>query len=180
MLWVALSLAYPARIDPRVAPGARSLRRFAVGVAALVFAMVLSGGLVAGIRAGFAYNTFPLMHGHVVPPEILMLAPWWKNFFWNMATVQFDHRLGAWLLAVVVPLAWWRVMRADVSARARVGAHLVLAALVVQIALGIATLLAVVPLTLAAAHQAGAVVLFALALHLAHALARRTPAQGAA
>jgi len=57
---------------------------------------------------------------------------------------------------------------------------LVLAALVVQIALGIATLLAVVPLTLAAAHQAGAVVLFALALHLAHALARRTPAQGAA
>jgi len=120
------------------------------------------------------------MNGHVVPPEILMLEPWWRNFFWNMATVQFDHRLGAWLLAVMVPLAWWRVVRADVSARSRVGAHLVLAMLVVQVALGIATLLAVVPLSLAAAHQAGAVVLFALALHLAHALARRTPAPSAA
>ena len=54
--------------------------------------MALSGGLVAGIRAGFAYNTFPLMNGHLVPPEILMLEPWWRNFFWNMATVQFDHR----------------------------------------------------------------------------------------
>jgi cytochrome c oxidase assembly protein subunit 15 len=91
-----------------------------------------------------------------------------------MATVQFDHRLGAWILAVVAPIAWWRVMRAGVGERARVGAHLVLGMLAVQVALGIATLLAVVPLTLAAAHQAGAVVLFALALNLAHALAARS------
>jgi cytochrome c oxidase assembly protein subunit 15 len=135
--------------------------------------MVVTGGLTAGLRAGFAYNTFPLMQGHVVPPEILMLEPAWRNFFWNMATVQFDHRLGAWILAVVVPIAWWRVMRAGASERARVGAHLVLGVLAVQVALGIATLLAVVPLSLAAAHQAGAVVLFALALNLAHALAAR-------
>jgi len=179
MQWVAMSLLFPVTAARDDAP-ARSARRWAFTLAALVFAMVLTGGLVAGIRAGFAYNTFPLMNGHVVPPEILMLEPWWRNFFWNMATVQFDHRLGAWLLAVVVPLAWWRVMRAHVSARARVGAHLVLATLVVQVALGIATLLAVVPLSLAAAHQAGAVVLFSLALHLAHALAPRRPVQSAA
>ena len=59
---------------------------------ALVLLMVATGGLVAGIRAGFAYNTFPLMNGHLVPPEVLMLEPAWRNFFWNMATVQFDHR----------------------------------------------------------------------------------------
>jgi len=170
MLWVALSLAYPARIDPRVAPGARSLRRFAVGLAALVFAMVLSGGLVAGIRAGFAYNTFPLMHGHVVPPEILMLAPWWKNFFWNMATVQFDHRMLAWILAFAVPWFGWRVWRAAVPPRARGRAASLVAMLAVQIGLGIATLVNVVPLPLAALHQAGAVVVFGLALAAVHAL----------
>ena len=137
----------------------------------LVFAMVVTGGFVAGIRAGFAYNTFPLMNGHVVPPEILMLAPWWKNFFYNMATVQFDHRLVAWMLAFAAPVLWWIVRRTRAApARARIGAHLVLAMLAVQIALGILTLVNVVPLPLAAAHQAGAVVLFALALNLAHAL----------
>ena len=169
MLWVALSLAFPTRVDPRAAPGARPLRRFAIAVAALVFTMVLSGGLVAGIRAGFAYNTFPLMHGRIVPPEILMLEPWWKNFFWNMATVQFDHRLLAWMLALVVPLFAWRVFRAA-PPRARAAAAALVAMLALQLALGIATLVNVVPLPLAALHQAGAVAVFGLALAAAHAL----------
>jgi cytochrome c oxidase assembly protein subunit 15 len=87
-----------------------------------------------------------------------------------MATVQFDHRLVAWVIALVTPWLWWRVVRADVPPRARIAANLVLAMVVVQIALGIATLVNVVPLPLAAAHQAGALVVFALALNLAHAL----------
>ena len=123
--------------------------------------MVLSGGFVAGIRAGFAYNTFPLMNGHVVPPEIMMLEPWWKNFFWNMATVQFDHRLIAWLLALRRPAAVVAAARAPTSPRrARRAATALLAMLAVQIALGIATLVNVVPLPLAALHQAGAVARF--------------------
>ena len=158
------------RIDRRATPGARPLHRLAIAIAALVFVMVLSGGLVAGIRAGFAYNTFPLMHGHVVPPEILMLAPWWKNFFWNMATVQFDHRVLAWVLAFAVPLFAWRVLRAALPGRARAAATALVAMLAVQIALGIATLVNVVPLPLAALHQAGAVVVFGLALAAVHAL----------
>ena len=171
MQWVAMSLLFPGRVGE---PGerARSARRWAGWLAVLVFAMVLTGGFVAGIRAGFAYNTFPLMNGSVVPPEIMMIEPWWRNFFWNMATVQFDHRLGAWLLALLVPVLWWKVLRAAVPARARVGAHLLLAMLAIQVTLGIATLLLVVPLPLAAAHQAGAVLLFAFALNLVHALRR--------
>ena len=171
MQWVAMSLLYPERAgegDART----RSARRWAGWLAVLVFAMVLTGGLVAGIRAGFAYNTFPLMNGSVVPPEIMMIEPWWRNVFWNMATVQFDHRLGAWLLAFLVPVLWWKARRAGVPARARTGAYLMLAMLAIQISLGIATLLLVVPLPLAAAHQAGAVLLFALSLNLAHALRR--------
>ncbi|MFO1206874.1 MAG: COX15/CtaA family protein [Burkholderiales bacterium] len=170
MFWVALDLVRPrdAQPDPRYA----GLRRYATGLIGLIFVMVLSGGFVAGIRAGFAYNTFPLMNGHVVPPEVFMLEPWWRNFFSNMATVQFDHRLIAWVLAFVVPLFWWRSGGARLSPLARLACHVLLGAVVLQIALGITTLLLVVPIGLAAAHQAGAVALFSAALWVAHELRR--------
>jgi heme a synthase len=174
MLWTAMSLLEGERTPlPRASA---SLGRFAKALAGVVFVMALSGGLVAGIRAGFAYNSFPLMNGHVVPPEILMMDPLYLNFWNNMATVQFDHRAIAWVLALAVPLFWWRVRRApDVPRRARIASHLLLAMLAVQIALGIGTLLLVVPLPLAAAHQAGAVLLFAAAINAAHALSRGGP-----
>jgi cytochrome c oxidase assembly protein subunit 15 len=171
MVWTAMSLAFPRRADPLL-PEVRRARAFAYAIACLVFVMVLLGGFVAGIRAGFAYNTFPLMNGHAVPPEILMLAPWWKNFFWNMATVQFDHRAVGWLLAFTVPLLWWRLQAPALPRRARIGGTALLAMLAVQLCLGIATLIYVVPLPLAAMHQASAVILFALALNVAHSLRR--------
>lgn len=168
MFWTALSLLRPA--PPSTDRRATRLSRFAAALAALMFVMVLSGGLVAGIRAGFAYNTFPLMNGKLVPPEIMMLDPWYSNLVNNMATVQFDHRLIAWLLALLVPLYWWRVRRASTAgAHTRRAANLLIAMLIIQLALGITTLLLVVPLPLAAAHQAGAVLLFAAALNAAHA-----------
>ena len=153
-----------------------SLRKFSGALAALIFLMVLSGGLVAGIRAGYAYNTFPLMNGHVIPPEIFMIDPWYRNFFYNMATVQFDHRLIAWVLAFLVPWFWIRALRQPLYPRARLACHVFLAALAAQIALGISTLLLVVPVGLGAAHQGGAVVLFAAALWAAHEMRRPAPA----
>jgi len=172
MFWIGLTLTRPRAVER---DGLAALRRAGSAIAALVFVMALTGALVAGIRAGFAYNTFPSMNGHVVPPEILMIDPWYRNFFDNMATVQFDHRLLAWTLALVVPLLWWRVRRHGAAPRAaRIGADLLLALLALQVALGIATLLLRVPVPLAAMHQAGAVLLFAAALNLAHALRRGT------
>ena len=112
MFWTALSLLVRRSVERRSA-ARRSAFRFALGVAALVLFMVATGGMVAGIRAGFAYNTFPLMNGAWVPPELLMLDPWWKNFFWNMATVQFDHRLTAYVLVAAVGLLWWKLHRVD-------------------------------------------------------------------
>jgi cytochrome c oxidase assembly protein subunit 15 len=169
MLWAGMSLVASKRAEHGAPQG--STRRLAFGVAALVFVMALTGGFVAGIRAGFAYNTFPLMNGSIVPAEIFLIDPWWKNFFWNMATVQFDHRVLAWLLAFAVPLLWWKLRKVPpVPARARAGGSLLLALLALQITLGIATLLLVVPVPLAAAHQAGAVLVFAAALNVAHAL----------
>lgn len=166
MLWIALGLLFPRRTE--AAP--RGLRRFAFALASLVFAMALSGGLVAGIHAGLAYNTFPLMNGYLVPPGMFVIEPWYLNFFANMATVQFDHRLIAWLLALLVPWFWLRVRRARASPRARIAASMLLAALTLQIALGIATLLLAVPVPLAAAHQAGALLVFTAALLAAHSL----------
>ena len=170
MLWTALSLAFP-RSSEHGAPDTPRLRRFAVAMVALVFVMVISGGFVAGIRAGFAYNTFPLMNGHFMPPETFMLDPWWRNFVYNMATVQFDHRLLGWLLAALVPALWIMLIRtAGLPTRARIGGHVLMALAALQIALGIATVLHAAPLPLAAAHQAGAVLVFAAALNVAHAL----------
>jgi cytochrome c oxidase assembly protein subunit 15 len=172
MFWIGLSLMRPRAVADE---GVVALRRAGSAIAALVFVMALTGGLVAGIRAGFAYNTFPSMNGHVVPPEILMIDPWYRNVFDNMATVQFDHRMLAWTLALVVPLLWWRVRRHAAAPRAaRIGADVLLALLVLQVGLGIATLLLRVPVPLAAMHQAGAVLLFAAALNVAHALRRAT------
>ena len=175
MFWLALSLLRPWTETSRAAsiPARRpdaSLRGFALLIVALVFVQALSGSLVAGIRAGLAYNTFPLMDGRLVPPEILSLAPWYRNFADNMATVQFDHRMIAWLLAVLIPVFWFRMRAVMASPRAKLATQLLLAALIVQIALGIATLLLVVPVPLAAGHQAGALLLFAAALNAAHAL----------
>jgi len=121
-----------------------------------------------------------------------MISPWWKNFFYNMATVQFDHRLGAWALAFLVPLLWLRLRRAAgaVDSRARLDGEPALAAaasrsglllglLAVQITLGISTLLTGVAVPLAVAHQAMAVIVFAAALAVSHALSA-APAQPAA
>jgi len=165
MLWIVFDLLFT-----RAGPVSRRLRRFAFALAALTFVMVLSGGLVAGTRAGLAYNTFPLMNGRFVPPEIFALEPWYLNFSNNISTVQFDHRLIAWLLAFLVPWFWLRVRREAAPRRARLAADLLLGALALQIALGIATLLLAVPVPLAAAHQAGALLVFSAALFSAHSL----------
>jgi cytochrome c oxidase assembly protein subunit 15 len=165
--WVALDILSPRR-QRRPAP--RSLARFAQVLAGVVFLMVLSGGLVAGLRAGLAYNTFPLMHGYLVPPDMFMLEPWYANFLGSVGAVQFDHRLIAWVLVIAIPLLWWRILRADVSASARIASHLFLGMLAIQFTLGVATLLLAVPVALGAAHQGGALILFALSLAVAHEL----------
>ncbi len=164
LVWIGLDLLHPRR------SGAPAPARFATAVAGLVFVQVLAGGLVAGLRAGKAYNTFPLMNGHLVPPETFMLEPWWLNFVNNMATVQLDHRLLAWLLLVLVPWLWLRVWHSGASRAARGGAAALLGLVALQFGLGVATLLAAVPVGLAAAHQGVATLVFVAALYTAHAL----------
>ncbi len=138
-----------------------------VVVLVAILLTALSGGFVAGLRAGHAYNTFPLMNGRLVPAESFMLEPWWQNFLWNVATVQLVHRAFFWLLLVLIPVLWWQARRTQ----ARIASHHLLAVFLLQAALGISTLLLAVPIALAAAHQAGAVLLLAAAIWTAHSRA---------
>ena len=168
MAWTALGL-----LRPLAGVGTRRARLLASILVVTVFVMVLSGALVAGIHAGFAYNTWPLMNGRWMPEEILVIEPWWDNFVYNMATVQFDHRMIAYVIAALAVAAWLVVRRDTSDARTRRWSNALLAAVLVQISLGIATLLTRVALPLAAVHQAGAMIVFTCALGLRHALRER-------
>jgi cytochrome c oxidase assembly protein subunit 15 len=167
LFWVALDLLAPISRSSGDAT-ARGFRRLSWTVTGLVFLTVLSGGFVAGLKAGLAYNTFPLMGGQLIPDGLATLSPVWKNIFENVTTVQFDHRLLATLLFFLVTWLWLLGRKTVLSRSARLGLHLLVLALLVQITLGISTLLLVVPIPLAAAHQAGALALFTLALFVSH------------
>lgn len=169
MLWVALGLLARRGAPTHDAPR-RGLWPFSLVLTAIIFVMSLSGGLVAGIRAGLVYNTFPLMNGYWIPPQILLLEPWYSNFFDNAATVQFDHRLIAWLLAALVPWFWWRSRHVTLTPCGRLWCDALPAVLILQLTLGIVTLLLAVPVALAAAHQAGALLLLTTALVVNHEL----------
>lgn len=170
ILWTAFDLLWP---EAERGAGLRGLRRSHWTLLALAGITITSGGFVAGLDAGLIYNTFPLMGSGLVPPELLAERPLWLNFFDNMATVQFTHRVLAVTLFVLVVAMWWRARRMALPARARRVVGLVPAAAVLQVALGISTLLLVVPVSLAAAHQAGALVLLTALLLSAHAMRER-------
>lgn len=167
MFWVALGLLYP---QPSGAPA--GLRHFAWAVTALVFVTILAGGFVAGTRAGFLFNTWPLMNGRLVPEGLYALHPWWLNWFENVATVQFNHRWLAYGVVLAALALWMRVRRSPAVPRVRAAAHLLVAAVLLQFGLGIATLLTIVPVSLGAAHQGGALLVLTAALFLNHALRR--------
>ena len=166
MFWLALGLLLErAKALPAAASAARDgLRGLAGGLSLTVFVMVLSGGFVAGLHAGLRYNTFPLMNEDFLPPDMFLMEPWFLNFFNNPSAAQFDHRLIAWLLVVLVGLLWFKAGRLPLPPRARLATHLLLLIFLAQLALGIATLLLVVPVPLAVAHQGGALILFGAAL----------------
>ena len=168
LVWSALDLLAPAPAS--TPPATRRLVRLAFGLAA---ATMLAGGFVAGIRAGLDYNSFPLMDGRLVPSGYLAHEPWWRAGFEHVATVQFNHRLLATATLVVGTVA--AAMAWPVHAL-RPAMSLFLLAIVAQYALGIATLLAVVPVGLGTAHQVLAVGVLAAGLVAVHATRALHPA----
>jgi heme a synthase len=176
IFWVALDLL-EGRKERETKGSPHRLYRGTGWFLSLLVVTIGSGGLVAGLKAGYAYSTFPLMDGHLVPKAIFLLEPRWRNFFENIATVQFDHRLLATLVCVSAIALWFHARRLPAPLRLR--SHLLLLMMGVQVALGISTLLLHVPIALASLHQAGALVLFTVTLYLLHGIrGKRQEARG--
>jgi cytochrome c oxidase assembly protein subunit 15 len=171
LVWLALDVG-PAAARASTPTVTRGQWRFALLLFGLVYVQAGLGALVAGLKAGLAYNTWPLMDGRLVPEGLGTLAPWYLNLFENITTVQFDHRLAAYMLA---GLALWHLAalaRRSRDERAVGSAGLLAAAILAQMGIGIWTLLLGVPLALGLAHQAGAAVVVAAATLHFHVMTR--------
>ncbi len=140
---------------------------------ALVYLMILSGGLVAGTDAGFAYSTWPLMGDSFIPRGLYATSPAWLAMFEDITTIQFNHRMFAYVLFVVLSASAMLVYRSTTQGYGRLAAILLVVALCVQVILGISTLLLHVPVALGTAHQGGAVLLLTAALYLSHVQLRQ-------
>lgn len=169
MLVTALALLYP-RPEPVADTRRASLRLLAIAAVWALAVTILTGGFMAGTDAGFSYNSFPLMDGTLWPDGYFLLEPWYANPFENVTAIQFNHRwLAVATFALVVGL-WWRSRWVVLLPRVRRLANGMVVLALAQVVLGIATLLLVVPVTLAAAHQANAVLLLSAALWFAYEL----------
>jgi cytochrome c oxidase assembly protein subunit 15 len=128
-----------------------------------IFVQIALGGLVAGVDAGLTYNTWPLMDGAFIPDGLAALTPLWMNVIDNITAIQFNHRIGAYALALLIGLHTLFVWRdATPTVRQRLAGLSVL--VVVQMVLGIVTLVYVVPFTAALAHQGVALIMLAVAV----------------
>ena len=170
LIWLALD-TLRHRSEPRLQTLSHTQRTWAYIIAALLFSQVVIGGFVAGLKAGRAFNTWPLMDGHFIPDGFSRLSPWWLNLTENIATVQFNHRMTAYLIVVIVGWHAVRVIRSADDERVRTSAGCLAIGVVAQLMLGIWTVLAAVPIGLGIAHQAVAATVFALAIWHLHTVA---------
>jgi cytochrome c oxidase assembly protein subunit 15 len=163
--WLGLSIrdeASRAR-DAKAATNFLGAKGAALLLAGLVYAQIVAGAFVAGLKAGHASNTWPLMNGEIIPQGLSVYTPWYLNLFENPLAAQFAHRMLAYLVlifAAAFGLTVWHRLRGPAAALG--------AALLVQTALGIGTIIYGVPLGLALAHQANAMVVLALSLWTLH------------
>jgi heme a synthase len=159
-LWTALGVgrmraSAPAQPAPATWP--------AFALTALIFLQIILGAFVSGLHAGLSHNTWPLMDGRLIPEGLGVMTPWWVNPFENVMTVQFDHRVAACAVAAcALANALW--LRRSPHREGRLSALVLATAVLGQFALGVWTLLAAAPLSLALAHQGCALIVFSLAV----------------
>ncbi|BCP53387.1 heme A synthase [Kaistia sp. 32K] len=162
-VWISRGLAPDRGEDRKAAAPLKGMANFIIVV---VFLQIFLGGLVAGLKAGMIYNTWPLMDGNLIPSGVYAYDPAWRSVFEDAMTVQFDHRLVAYLLVVAVLIHAFQAFKLAPRSRAARSARHLAVLVLAQAGIGIATLIAVVPLDLALLHQFGAaIVLWAAVAH---------------
>jgi len=167
IVWQAEALWQP----PGRAAAGKGLSLFAKGLVLASFVQVILGAFVAGLRAGFTYNTWPLMDGRFFPDGYFLSGGAGLPVFENIAAVQFNHRMGAYILlglAFGFAVACWRA-----GGRTRARGVAVFLSVTAQAVLGIWTLLAAVPLPLGLLHQIGALIVFTVTIWAAYGVTPR-------
>ena len=180
LLWTIFDLSDRTQAPAMVSARVRQASYFLMG---LIILQILVGGFVAGLNAGFIYTDWPMMGGQFFPPGGMELQPWFHNFLENPATIQFVHRMLGY--AILIAGIWlYLISRGeDTDAPLRRGVTLLLVLILLQVAIGILTLLYVVPVHLGAKHQAGGMLVLAAAvyvLHMVRARARQSESAGGA
>ncbi len=163
LLWTAFDLLGHRRPNRDA-----TMRRWGHWLLALVFLQIVMGGLVAGLKAGYTFNTWPLMEGRFIPQHVLSMSPVWQNFLDNTALVQFNHRMGAYLLFVVSLFLFVSTLTKRVPGQVRFLAGLIFFVLCFQVVIGVQTVLLSVPITLGALHQAGGLIVLSAILAFVH------------
>ena len=171
MLWLAFDLLFARNTGAGTAP--KPYARWTLCLVALVYLMILSGGLVAGTDAGFAYPTWPLMGDTFIPRGLYAISPAWLAMFEDITTIQFNHRMFAYVLFILLNAFAFLLYRHVPGGRGKLAAVLLVIALWLQVILGISTLLLHVPVALGAAHQGGAVLLLTATLFAAHVVRKQ-------
>ena len=177
ILWTAWGLLYPAPRNAWV-PRVKKLRGQVRWLTAIIVLMMITGAFVAGTHAGAVFKTFPDMNGHILPPGLFAMSPFLINFLENTTTIQFDHRLIAYVIIIFLSLIWYQSRRYTLTSSTRNALTLMLIVMIIQVTLGISTLLSVpavpvragVSVLLAAMHQSGALLLLTVALFVNHEL----------
>lgn len=160
LVWIATGL----RAEGRTQDVSWTQRAMGALLILVTLIQIGLGGLVAGLRAGLSYNTWPLMDGRFVPPSdhLLKLQPWWANLFDNVTTVQFQHRMAAYVLLALALLNFLIAFRAARGSKACKRAEALFGLTLLQLGLGVATLLTHVQIHTALTHQAFAMVVLGL------------------
>ena len=172
IIWTALGLYNRESTVERRISNKPGFRKASYYLMLLLIVTILSGGFVAGLKAGLIFNTFPTMHGEWIPEGLFVLSPLYLNFFENMVLIQFDHRVLAISLAslLLVYVLVSKFHHFDTTTASSF--NLIGLLVIVQVMLGISTLLMHVPVCLASFHQAGALFLFTALLFNIHRLSR--------
>ena len=166
ILWTAFGLVNETSQQPK------ELRIFSYSLSGLIFLMILSGGLVAGTKAGYAYSTWPLMGDSFIPSGLYSMSPLWLSALEDITTIQFNHRIFAYCIVLLVVLFAIKALKVNIQGAARTGLFVLIGLLILQVTLGISTLIYHVPIPIAAAHQVVAVALLSASLFISHCLSQ--------
>jgi heme a synthase len=168
ILWVAFSLIMPKPIES--ANFNQSFSKASKALIGMLLLLIMSGGLVAGTRAGYLFPTWPLMGESFIPEMIYTMKPWWMSMFEDPITIQLNHRLFAYVMFFLISAFAIIGLRKAPSKPLKIGFIGLIVALLLQVTLGISTLLMHVPVSIAAAHQGGAVILLTVLLYVSYRL----------